>query len=217
LWRLSAETARGIILTVKVKDRKKNIALDLGEREPELWAIFGRLENERATPQSDRVGRILELLSRLGEKPDRMAAVKITSELRHLLDRYRWITRALISPTTEGYRAIFRREPKEKNLSREDEWEYEAVRELLDITTRYPGALSRLRQCGNKECRRWLFTPWGKTRQFCKNDICKQRHFDSDPEQREKKREYMQKRYRDQAKHARNPKSGVGLRRKSSR
>lgn len=146
-----------------------------------------------------------------------MTAVGITATLHHLLGRYRWITRALISPTPEGYRAIFRREPEEKNLSREDEWEYRAVRELLDITTMYPSALSRLRQCGNKECMRWLFTPHGKTRQFCKNDTCKQRHFDSDPEQREKKRKYMRGRYADLKGHARNPKSGVGLRRKSLR
>jgi len=70
-----------------------------------------------------------------------------------------------------------------------------------------------LRRCGNGECGRWLFTPKGKTRQFCDNEnVCKQRDFDSDPEQREKKRAKMKKRYDDEQKRKLNPKCGVGLR-----
>ncbi len=193
--------------------KKKATPLNLGESAPELWAIFDHLENERETPQSKRLRRILELLGCLGENPRGLDAVKVTSELHHLLGHYRWSTDARVSLTAEGsYRAIFRQVPEGKNLSREDEWEYKAVADLLDLT-RYAGALSRLRQCGNKECKRWLFTPHGKTRQFC-NDICKQRHFDSDPAQREKKRKYMQDQYAEEQKRKRNPKCGVGLRRR---
>ena len=201
---------------MNIKHSKKTTTpLNLVECAPELWAIFGRLEGRKETPHSKRVSRILELLSRLGENPRGTDAMKVTSELRELLGRYRWVTHAHISPTREGYRAIFRQEPEAKNPSREEEWEYEAVRDLLDIT-RYPGALSRLRQCGNTECRRWLFTPKGKTRQFC-NDICKQRHFDSDPEQREKKRKYMRDYYVEEEKRKLSPECGVGLRRRPRR
>ena len=180
--------SRGIILTIMVKYRKNELATDPA---PELWAIFDRLENGRETEQSKRIGRILELLSTLGQNPRGLEAANVTSELRHLLGRYRWVSRAHISRTAEGYRAIFRRKPEEENLSHADKWEYDAVADLLEITDQ-PGALSRLRQCGNPECRRWLFTPKGKTRRFCDNEnVCKQRAFDTDPAQREKKRKYM--------------------------
>jgi hypothetical protein len=198
------------------KYRKKiQTPVNLFDCAPELWAIFERLETGRETRQSERVRRILELLSSLGENPRGTDAVKATAELYHLLDHYRWITRAQVSLTTEGYRAIFRREPEGKNLSPEDEWEYKAVADLLDIT-HYPGALSRLRQCGNKECRRWLFTPKGKPRQSC-DGVCKQRRFDSDPEQQEKKRKYMRDYYAEEKQRQRKPKSGVGLRRRPQR
>jgi hypothetical protein len=198
-----------IILTIMVKYRKNEIATDPA---PELWAIFERLENGRKTEQSKRVGRILELLSSLGQNPRGLEAANVTSELWHLLGRFRWVSRAHISRTAEGYRAIFRRVPEEEHLSHADKWEYDAVANLLEITDQ-PGALSRLRQCGNPECRRWLFTPKGKTRQFCDNkNVCKQRAFDSDPEQRETKRVYMSKRYEDEKTRKLNPKCGVGLR-----
>jgi hypothetical protein len=193
--------------------KKTEGSLSLGERELELRVIFERLENGRETEQSKRVGRILELLSSLGGNPRGLGAVNVTAELGHRLSRYRWVAR--VSPTTEGYRAIFRRDPGGNNLSREDVWENRAVTDLLDITG-FPGALSRLRRCGNPECRRWLFTPKGKTRQFC-NDVCKQHHFDSDPEQREKKRKYMRRHYAEEQKRKLAPKCGVGLRRKPPR
>jgi hypothetical protein len=210
---LPSKSSPVIILTMSVEYRKKTEKpLSFVECAPELWAIFGRLENGRETDQSKRVRRILELLSSLGDNSRGMDAVKVTSELHHLLGHYRWVTHVWISPTTGGYRAIFRQEPGGKNLSREDEWEYAAVADLLDIT-RYPGALSRLRQCGNPECRRWLFTPKGKTRQSC-NGVCKQRRFDSDPEQKKKKRKYMRDYYADGQKRQLNPKCGIGLRRR---
>ena len=111
---------------MNVKYSKKNTALQLGEFAPELWAIFGRLEDGRETPQSNRVERILELLSDLGKNPRGMKAVNLTSELGHRLLRYRWVTHAFVSPTKQGYLPIFRREPEAKNQTREEVWEYEA-------------------------------------------------------------------------------------------
>jgi hypothetical protein len=207
---LPPKSARDIILTMNIKE-SKNIPFGLIECAPELLTIFGRLEDGRETHQSKRVGRVLELLSGLGENPRGINAANLISELNPLLGHYRWTTHALVSRTPEGYRAVFRQRPEGNNLSREDAWEYEAVANLLDIT-RYPGALARLRQCGNQECRRWLFTPKGKTRQFC-NNLCKQRRFDSDPEQREKKRNKMRENYADEKRRKLNPKCGVGLRR----
>jgi hypothetical protein len=192
--------------------KKKGMALQLGESAPELWAVFGHIENGSETPQSKRVERILELLSCLGKNPRGMEAANVTAELGHMLRRYRWMTHALVSLTKQGYRSIFRREPEAKSRSREDVWEYEAVASLLDLA-RTQGAISKLRRCGNDECRKWLFVMKGK-RRFCDNNgVCKQRHFDSDEKQREKKRAKMRELYAEaRERNARNPKNGIGLR-----
>lgn len=186
---------------------RKNIltSVPLGESAPELWSIFERIENGLETAQSRRVRRILELLNLLGENPHGMDEVKAISELGALLRRYVWVTHAKVSRTKEGYRAIFRQEPEGAKLSREDVWEYEAVKMLLDLANS-PDALSRLRRCRNGDCRKWLFVVSGK-RRFCDNGgVCKQHHFDSDEKQREKKRVYMRKYY---AEYGNSPRVGL--------
>lgn len=185
-------------------NRKKTLeAFALGDYAPEMWDIFARIETGPETAQSKRVERVLELLSRLGENPKGIDRVKITSELLSLLRRYRWVTHALVSPTSEGYRAVFRREPHGQNLSRGDGWEYTSVGTLLDLV-QIPGAISKLRRCANKDCGKWLFVVQGK-RRFCDNN-CKQHHFDSDEDHRREKRKYMRDYY---AKYGRSIRVGI--------
>jgi hypothetical protein len=187
---------------------RKRTTESLEDYAPEVWAIFRHLENVHETPQSKRVRRVLELLSSLGENPAGMAAVRITNELGSLLSGYRWV--ALISPTTEGYRPIFRREPEGKELSREDVWEYGVVTDLFNLM-RFQGALSRLRQCRNGKCRKWLFTPKGKPKQFC-DHICKQRDYDNDPARCAKKRSDMRTlRADEKERNRRNPSNRIGF------
>ena len=142
-------------------------------------------------PHSKRVANVLRLLSYLGgainTEEKTLAARVLGRELR----RYRW--RVQLSSTSEGYRATFF--PADRGLSPEEEWEYNAVRNLLDLTL-VKGALSRLRQCAYAGCKRWFYA--AKTDQkFCTRGLCRQNHYYSDPEHKAKHRVAVCKGYKD--------------------
>jgi len=174
-----------------------------------LDALFSRLGERPDDPQSQRVSRVVGLLSRLGSDLSKADEIRVLTELRNALHNYEWVSQ--VSPTPEGYRAVlvpaYRRD-----LSREDRWEYHAIQTVLAIT-REDGGLSRLRRC---ECGNWFYAAKRNGRKFC-SGTCRQYHYDSDAEKRKQKRAYMRKLYADQKERAKNPKSGVGLRQKNAR
>jgi hypothetical protein len=75
-----------------------------------------------------------------------------------------------------------------KRMSAEDEWEHRAVRFLLSLV---PHHINRLRRCAYVGCKGWFFAEKREDQKFCKRGACRQNYYDSDPEQRERKKEKM--------------------------
>jgi hypothetical protein len=191
--------------------RKKNILpihLDLERFE----AIFARLEKDPGNPHSKRVERILDLLSGLRDDIPTRENMRNVTGLRNALGRYRWASR--VTNTAQGYRVFYTIADRD-TLSKDDEWEYGAVRDLLD-TVPYTRGRSRIRRCEQEECRRWFFAAVREDQLYCSGK-CRQRRYDSDPEKRDKKLAHMKKLYADEKARRLNPKSGVGLRRKAKK
>jgi hypothetical protein len=151
------------------------------------------------------VERILELLSGLRDDLGTSEKTRIITSLRNALKRYQWTSR--VDPTPEGWRVIA---SFDRGLPKDDVWEYEAVRDLLD-TVPHLGKRPRIRKCA--ECPRWFYAAMREDQQYC-GGICRQRRYDNDPEKRDKKLAHMKKLYRDEKARKRNHKSGVGLARK---
>ena len=63
--------------------------------------LFSTLRKHPDKQPSKNVERILELLSRLGDKG---AAVRVVTELRNALKDYRWGIQ--VSPTLQGFRTV---------------------------------------------------------------------------------------------------------------
>ena len=80
---------------------------------------------------------------------------------------------------------------------------------LLSLLHDDPTALSRLRRCADADCNKWLYV---NGRQRFSNQNCKQHHHETDPDKHAQKLVRMKERYAKAVAHARNPKSGVGLR-----
>jgi hypothetical protein len=188
-----------------VANIRKNKILSPYLDEERLDKIFARLEERPGEPQSQRVERVLELLSGLGEDAPTSEKSRILTALRKVLERYRWIRR--VYPTREGLRVLSFAANREY-LSTDDIWEYTTVQDLLDLVP-YLGARPRIRRCRDERCQRWFFAAKRDDQWFC-DSKCKQHHYDT--ETREEKKAYMRKRYAEQKERARNPKSGVGLR-----
>jgi hypothetical protein len=167
--------------------KKMDLPGPLDEKHLEVIAIFTRLAQRPKTPQSRRVEAILELLSCLRDDLDKAEKLRVITELRNLLSRYRWVSR--VERALEGFREIVTAD--REGHSREDEWEYWAVRVLLDLVP-HLGNPPRIRRCA--ECPRWIFAAKRNTQKWC-GSVCRQRHYDRDPETRAKKLEAMRKRY----------------------
>jgi hypothetical protein len=190
--------------------RKKTI-LPFHLDEEQLEAHFRHIEAHPETPQSQRVEKILELLSALRDDLTPNMG-QVIARLRNALRRYRWASH--IAPTPDGYRVI-RTTADRENLSKADLWEYEAVRDLLDLV-HYLGNPPRIRRCADSACQKWFFAAKRADQLFCSGN-CRQHHYDSDEDTRAKKNETMHKLYALKKGLALNPKSGIGLERRPAR
>jgi len=174
-------------------------------------SLFSRLKERPEDPQTMRVEHILDLLCKFGEGPG-LGFLPLLKQLGEALSCYRWGSR--VSYSRKGLQSAFIPADAE-GLTAEDVWEHEAVSGLLWLT-QDPRLLSRIRRCKNKECQR-LFFAANRTDQEFHAGKCRQYFYDSDEGTRAKKRKYMRKYYEDQKDRARNPKSGIGLERRTSR
>ena len=173
--------------------------------------LFSRLKERPEDPQTVRVEHILGLLCKFGEGPG-LEFLLLLKQLGEALSRYRWGSRVYYS--RKGLQSAFIAADAD-GLTAEDVWEHEAVSGLLWLT-RDPCLLSRIRRCKNKECQK-LFFAANRTDQEFHAGKCRQYFYDNDEGTRAKKRKYMRKYYKDQKDLARNPKSGIGLERRTAR
>jgi hypothetical protein len=185
--------------------RKKTLPAQLDHER--FVVIFARIEDDPLSEHVKRVERILELLSALRDDLGTREKMRVVTSLRNALTRYRWVSR--VAYTAQGYRVVSTIADREK-LPKDDVWEYEAVRDLLDTVPHF-GKRPRIRRC--TECPRWFFAAMREDQQYCSGK-CRQRRYDNDPDKRDKKLTHMKKLYADEKARKRNHKSGVGLRRK---
>jgi hypothetical protein len=167
--------------------RNKTILPDHLDDE-QIGALFSQIEQHPDKPQSKRIERILGLLSRLGGKPSKEEARRVTTQLRNALNKYRWVFQ--VPPTAQGYRAVALPAPSDSGETSPDEpdgWEYGAVRVLLDLTL-VAGGLSRLKRCAYEGCKSWFYAANRKDQKFCTSGLCRQSHYYSDPEHQKKHR-----------------------------
>ncbi|MGA9070904.1 MAG: hypothetical protein WB424_11655 [Terracidiphilus sp.] len=188
-----------------IKRKKTDSPVYVDEAQWDVLAIFTHIEAHPDTPQSRRVEAILELLSCLRDDVGVAEKLRVRTGLRNCLRRYRW--ESYIERALEGFREI-RVIANRENLSADDAWEYEAVRVLLDLVP-YLGNPPRIRRCA--ECPRWIFAAKRNTNKWC-GSVCRQRHYDRDPETRAKKLEAMRKRYATEKERDRKRKISVGFR-----
>lgn len=146
------------------------------EAELSILDLFYRLERQ---PNS-QVARLRELIYQLrivstSEKN------RLVTELNRELQSYKWVRH--VRRTPDGYRTVLL--PAMGNASSEQG----AVCTLVNLIDN-PRELSRLRRC--EWCGAWLYGG----RKFCDNGgVCKQRAWDSKPENRKSKNEYMRDYY----------------------
>lgn len=189
--------------------RKKMILPNHLDKE-QLEAIFTRPEERPEDPQSKRVEKMLELLGSLRDEIGPLDRGQAVIRLRNALRLYQWVSH--IAPAPEGYREI-RGVADRENLSKDDLWEYGAVRDLLECVP-YLGNPPRIRRCAEVDCRRWFFAAKRIDQQWC-GSICRQRHYDRDPETRAKKLEAMRKLYALEKERDRKRKAAIGFTEKS--
>jgi hypothetical protein len=193
-----------------IKRKKKVSPVFVDEAQWDVLAIFTRLEAHPDMLQSRRVEAILKLLSCLRDDVGIAEKLRVRTGLRNCLSRYRW--ESYIERALEGFREI-RVIANRENLSADDVWEYEAVRVLLDLVP-YLGNPPRIRRCA--ECPRWIFAAKRNTNKWC-GSVCRQRHYDRDPETKAKKLEAMRKRYATEKERDRKRKISVGFRGKPAK
>jgi hypothetical protein len=170
-----------------------------------LWPIREHPEK----PETKRVDAILELLSDLRDELKPMEKAQIQEQLRKALRRYKWVSRVVY--TKQGLRVIHGIADRDA-LTPDEIWEQESVCSLLDVVP-VLGARPRIRRCA--ECKNWFFAAKRDDQEYC-SGVCRQHHYDNDPERRKKKAADMRNSRADEKKRARNPKSGVGLRARRS-
>jgi len=181
--------------------RKQIVDVDIEQ----LESLFRHLEEHRDAPQSKRVEKILDLLSSMRDGLSTSERTQVHMGLANALRRYRW--RSFVARAREGFREI-RAIADRENLSKEELWEHDAVRNLLDVVP-HLGKRPRIRRC--IECQGWFFAEKRDDQKYCKRANCKQAHYDKDPDKRKQKNEAMRRLYALKTALARNPKSGIGL------
>lgn len=141
--------------------------------------------------QSKRVEAVLELMSRFRADLSTREKMTIFTRLRLILETYRWTVS--IRPKPEGFHVVHVMANKyEEGTSEADRWEHETIGLLLDRLP-YLGKRPRIRRCADTACAQWFFAAKREDQEFCCG-TCRQHHYDSNPEMRRKKREYMRKR-----------------------
>lgn len=155
------------------------------ERFPE---IFEYIKAHPERPQSQNVERVLELMSRFRDDLSTREKMTIFTRLRLTLGTYRWAVR--LGATRKGFHVVHEMASKyEKGSSDADRWEYSTISLLIDVLP-YLGKWPRIRRCADAACRQWFFAAKREDQEFCGVN-CKQHHYDSDPQIRTQKREYM--------------------------
>jgi hypothetical protein len=165
--------------------------------------LFWRLQERPDTPHSKRVEKILELLSSLGTDLSPTEKGQALMGLHSAMGRYKWLAR--VAFTADGY-CVIRTPANRETLSKDEEWEYAAVGILLNIIPSI-GERPRIVRC--EECKKWLFREKRSDKRWC-SGVCKQRHYERDPETRAKKLEAMRKRYAKEKERDRKGKAAVG-------
>ena len=167
---------------------RKNQVL-LSHPAPERFLeIFEYIKAHPESPQSQKIEKVLDLMSSFRPDLNNQEEMVLFTRLRNALSTYRWSVR--LGRTSEGLHAVHQMADKyAAGMSDGDRWEYTTIGFLLDSLPRL-GERPRIRRCA--DCNQWFFAKNGK-RVFC-GDNCKQHNYDSDPEERVKKREYMRKR-----------------------
>lgn len=165
--------------------------------------LFRRLQEHPNTPHSKRVEKILELLSSLGTDLSPTEKGQTLMGLYNALGRYKWLAR--VAFTAQGY-CVIRTPANRETLSKDEEWEYAAVDVLLNIV---PSIGERPRVVRCEECTNWFFREKRSDKRWC-GGVCKQRHYERDPETRAKKLEAMRKKYDDEKELDRKSKAAVG-------
>ena len=190
--------------TIRKQNRRQ---IDSAE---EQFEIFMRLQERPNTSHSKRIEKILELFALLGTDLSTRDKGQVRMGLLKALDRYKWVTR--VAFTADGY-CVIRTPADVEKLSADEKWEYAAVDVLLNIVPSI-GERPRIVRCD--ECKKWLFREKRSDKRWC-GPICKQRHYERDPETRAKKREAMRKRYELEKERDRKRKAAVGYTERAKR
>lgn len=175
------------------------------------YDMFSRFRERGHDPRVVRVSRILELL-----KTPLNPLTHTELNGPELLGRYKW--HSVVQPSRQGRIEVLR--PPQGA----DEWEYTAVRWLLNLL-RESGELDRVHKCkmwGKRDdCLGWFYArPYGNRDRFC-SDACKQFEYDSEPEIKARRRAQNAKHNQDYRKNQKiedeRRKRGVGFGRAISR
>jgi len=162
--------------------RKQQVLPEHLDKE-QFEAYFERLERYPDKPHSQRIEKILELISALKEDASTAERSRILTSLRNALRHYKWVSQ--ISPTREGLRVISF-PARRGHHSADVEWEYGAVNDLLALIP-YLGRRPRIRRCELSTCRKWFFAAKRDDQRFHHTN-CKQNNYDNE---KSEKRTYM--------------------------
>lgn len=144
--------------------------------------VFRRLDEEPNLIQSKRVQHILDLIAGLEENKGRLLGYYAFTQLREPLKRYKWRYALALGTGLSVF------DSPAGEMSEADEWEHWAVRFLLSLV---PRDIHRLRRCAYDGCKGWFFAAKRVDQKFCKRGVCRQNYYDSDTEQRERKKAKM--------------------------
>ena len=181
--------------------RKKKIA--------PLWSYWNRhniCPRLNSEPESDvvrRVAAFADALTALQKGCDWSATRGHLDGIGKLLGDKTYVEKVSLSGNgIHVHKELMRGKP----FSPDEEWEYAAVSCLLESVKDGREAL-RLRRCS--VCAKWLYAVRAD-QVFC-GSACRQRRYDTEPERRREKLEYMRKRYAQQKERDAKAKASIGF------
>jgi hypothetical protein len=163
----------------------------LTEDEVDLWLLFEWLTSDAApfeerSPQVQSIERLLDAAhgyrdSRSGSREEAL----FRSRANNLLLAYQggWRPRLL---ERRGEIALVFAQPG--NLSQDDQHAYGAIQQLDRLVT-------HIRRCAREECRDWFFVSKKQTKKRWCSNACGQHVWDSNPANKERKKEATKKAY----------------------